>query len=63
VFRGTVGDPSETLIHSAIGTSGSGTLQVPTTLPNHAHSWFRAEFTSSSGKKKAYTSLIIIALT
>ena len=62
VFRGTVGDSAETLIHSAIGTSGAGTLQVPTTLPNRAHSWFRAEFTSSSGKKKAYTSLIIIAL-
>ena len=62
VYRGTVGDSSETLVHEVLGMTGQGSLQVPTSLPNRASSWFRAEFTSSSGKKKAYTSLIVIAL-
>ncbi|MDP6850446.1 MAG: hypothetical protein QGH51_00650 [Planctomycetota bacterium] len=62
IYRGTVGDSTETVIHESLGISGQGTLQVPTTLPNHESSWFRAEFKSVSAKKQAYTSLIVIGL-
>ena len=58
VFRGVVG-VGETLISSTSGLTGSGTLQVPDTLPTST-CWYRAEVNNSILTESALTTPVFV---
>ncbi|MFK5956007.1 MAG: hypothetical protein QM477_06130 [Planctomycetota bacterium] len=60
VYRGEVG-VGETIIHSATGLTGAGTLQVPDFLPSSS-CWYRAEVHNNTFSEAAVTTPMFITL-
>lgn len=60
VYRGVVG-AGETVVSQQTGLTGSGTLQLPDTLPQ-VSSWYRAEFHNGAFTQSALTTPVFVFL-
>ncbi len=62
VYRGVVGDNSETLVAEYLGVSGSGVMNTATTVAQNDTSWYRTELEVDGQPRSAYATPCYIYL-